>query len=80
LVSVSTSSVAGTGVGDRFVGVAGTAVDVGSTMVGVTVGSRFVGVATVTIDVGGTAVDDDVDVGADPQAATKIVASMVPMI
>jgi hypothetical protein len=62
------------------VAVAGSAVDVGSSVVGVTVGGRFVGKATVITSVGGTAVGDDVDIGADPQAAMKTAARMSTII
>jgi len=61
LISVSTSSIAGTVVGKGVVAVA----DI------VTMAGEFVGTETVTIAVGSTAVSDDVDIGEDVQAATK---------
>jgi hypothetical protein len=72
-----TFSVNGTGVGGTSVAVL---VDVGSTAVGVTVGGGLVGAETITIGVGDTMVGGKVDVGADPQAATRTAATMSMII
>jgi len=68
--SVSTTSVAGSVVGDRFVAVAD----------GVMVGTGFVVAKTVGMRVDGTAVGENKGVGADAQAAIKITARMSTMI
>ncbi len=65
-------------VGDRFVAVADGAVGVGGTAVGVAVGGEFVGVAGNAAVAGGivAGIGDAVGVGADPQAAMKVVTRM----
>jgi len=64
--SVSTTSVAGTLVGDGFVAVAD----------GAAVGGGSVGAGAVAPVVGGTAVGGEPGVGADPQATTKTIAKI----
>ncbi|MFN2188660.1 MAG: hypothetical protein ACK2T3_07840 [Candidatus Promineifilaceae bacterium] len=74
-VAVAVAVAVGGTVGDgESVGVAGISVDVGGMLVCAAVGVGLVGAAAVGVDIDDMVLDDGVDVGADAQATTKMIA------